>query len=192
MHKKSSQYCKNILKGFTLFYSFTSSVHCFCPHGLAELVYTTGFFKSISCLQKCLQITCKAGCFTGDIHNTVYPIGRIFGSAFGWIPSRGGSRTITSGFSVRSSRTFRTSPAMNLQLSSPFSFAFSLAAATASSTISTPITSFATGASSCAIVPVPLIKIQTLPFHSYSGYNHAQYCTVLPQPVNSAGRKKTC
>ena len=23
--KKSSQYCKNILKGFTLFYSFTSS-----------------------------------------------------------------------------------------------------------------------------------------------------------------------
>ena len=49
---------------------------------------------------------------------------------------------IKSGFSSISSSTFKTSPAMNSQFSSPFCFAFSRAATTASSTISTPMTFF--------------------------------------------------
>ena len=85
----------------------------------------------------------------------------IFNSAFGWIPSLGGSRIMRSGLSFNSSITFNTSPAMNSQLSSPFSFAFSLAASTASDTISTPTTFFATGAMICAMVPVPLYKSNT-------------------------------
>ena len=65
---------------------------------------------------------------------------------------------IRSGFSSIVSMTFKTSPAMNSQLSSPLLFAFSLAASTASSTISTPITLEATGDNIWAIVPVPLYK----------------------------------
>lgn len=84
------------------------------------------------------------------------PKSMIFPSAFGWIPSLGGSTTIRSGLSFRPSITFSTSPAMNSQLSSPFSPAFSPAASTASSTISTPTTFLATGARIWAMVPVPL------------------------------------
>ena len=57
--------------------------------------------------------------------------------------------------------TLRTSPAMNSQLSRPLRAAFSFAASTASSTISTPMTLRATGAISCAIVPVPLYRSNT-------------------------------
>ncbi len=49
---------------------------------------------------------------------------------------------IKSGFSSISPSTFKTSPAINSQFSSPFCFAFSRAATTASSTISTPMTFF--------------------------------------------------
>ena len=69
---------------------------------------------------------------------------------------------IISGFSSISSNTFNTSPAINSQLCKPLSSAFFLAASTASSTISTPITFFETGAISCAIVPVPLYKSNTI------------------------------
>ena len=65
---------------FLLF--FHQQCDCFCPHGFAELVHATGFFKAISSLKKCLQITCKAGCFTGDIHNTIYPIGKDLRQCF--------------------------------------------------------------------------------------------------------------
>ena len=48
-----------------------------------------------------------------------------------------------------------TSPAINSQLSKPFSLAFSFAASTASSISSRPITFLALGAAICPIVPVP-------------------------------------
>ncbi|CDD48041.1 unknown [Firmicutes bacterium CAG:534] len=85
----------------------------------------------------------------------------IFLRALGCTPSLGGSRMIMSGFSSISSRTFKTSPAINSQLCKPFSSALTLAASTASSTISTPITFLATGAISCAMVPVPLYRSKT-------------------------------
>ena len=68
---------------------------------------------------------------------------------------------IKSGFSEMSSKTFKTSPAINSQLVNPFAAAFSFAASTASATISTPMTFFAIGAMICAIVPVPLYKSKT-------------------------------
>ena len=85
----------------------------------------------------------------------------IFGNAFGCIPSLGGSKTIISGFSLSSSITLSTSPAINSQLFILLSLALSLAASTASSTISTPTAFFAFDAKSCAIVPVPLYRSYT-------------------------------
>ena len=63
-----------------------------------------------------------------------------------------------SGLSFMLSSALSTSSAINLQLVRPFIPALILAASTASGIISTPITFFATGASICAIVPVPLYR----------------------------------
>ena len=38
--------------------------HCLNPDGLAELVYAAGFFQAVTCLKKCFQVACKAGCLT--------------------------------------------------------------------------------------------------------------------------------
>lgn len=138
------------------FLFFYKQSHCFRPYCFTELIYAACLFQTITCCKKCLQVTCKTGRLTGNIYDTVHTVGKDLRQCFRMNAVTRRIQHDHIRLSVRSSRTFRTSPAMKRQLSSPFSFAFSLAASTASSTISTPITSFATGARSCAIVPVPL------------------------------------
>ena len=121
-----------------------------------EKIHTPNPFYLISSSLQKLQISCQASRLAGNINHSFHTKINDLSSAFGCTPSLGGSNTIRSGTSPRSSITFNTSPAQKVQLSSPFKAAFSFAASTASSTISTPTTFFATGARICAIVPVPL------------------------------------
>jgi len=87
--------------------------------------------------------------------NTLGLKSRILKIALGWMPSRGGSKIITSAGSWRLSTSTITSPAINWQLSRPFLVALALAASTAAATSSIPTTFLETGASTWAMVPVP-------------------------------------
>lgn len=91
-----------------------------------------------------------------DTYTKVFGLkSRILKIALGWMPSRGGSKIITSAGSWRLATSTITSPAINWQLSRPFLVALALAASTAAATSSIPTTFLATGASTWAMVPVP-------------------------------------
>ncbi len=55
---------------FSIFYKYCD---CFRPHGFAELVYTTGFLKTVACLKKGFEVSCQAGRFAGDVDDVVLP-----------------------------------------------------------------------------------------------------------------------
>ena len=58
---------------FSIFYKYCD---CFRPHGFAELVYTTGFLKTVACLKKGFEVSGEAGSFAGDVDDAVYAVGK--------------------------------------------------------------------------------------------------------------------
>ena len=64
---------------FSIFYKYCD---CFRPHGFAELVYTTGFLKSVACLKKGFEVSGEAGSFAGDVDDAVYTVGKDLRQCF--------------------------------------------------------------------------------------------------------------
>ena len=61
---------------------FHKNRHSLCPHRFAELVYTTGFLKTVACLKKGFEVSGEAGSFAGDVDDAVYTVGKDLRQCF--------------------------------------------------------------------------------------------------------------